>query len=238
MKRKVFERWFQACLVGSAIAGGCNRQEVPLARNESDLLPPVGAWAQRDPKATTGAMKRSDSALVPTGYSVTEKPGLVQGKEIMPAGELPPVVLADPPASPGSQTPAPTEPSPLHEKAMTSAAPVSFRMPRSEQMRTSVVAAQPAMTEAPMSSARRYGHAADYSWVQGEVQRTRKGWRLRYASLDETDTYGGSVTLADDPQLSQMKEGDVYRIEGRLQNPESHFSAPTYVVKEIRSQAN
>ena len=49
-------------------------------------------------------------------------------------------------------------------------------------------------------------------------------------------TYGGSVTLAEDPQLSQLKEGEVYKIDGRLQNPESHFSAPTYVVKDVKSQ--
>jgi hypothetical protein len=235
MKRKILNRWFQACLVGSAVAGGCNRQEVPIARNESDLLTPVSAWAPRDPRTTSGFLKRSDSPLMPTGYSVTEKSALVQGKETLPVADLPPVVIADPPAA-RSEQPAPTMPSPLSPETMAAAVPVSYEAPNSTTSRATVAAAKPAVDSYGVRSMSRYGHAPDYSWVQGEVQRTRKGWRLRYASVDETDTYGGSVTLTDDPQLSQLKEGDVYKVEGRLQNPESHFSAPMYMVREVSPQ--
>ena len=73
-------------------------------------------------------------------------------------------------------------------------------------------------------------------WLCGEVQHTHKGWRLRYASVDETDTYGGSVTLSDDARLSQLKEGDIFVIEGRLQDPDSHISAPVYVVSDVKPQ--
>lgn len=236
MKRKALTRWFQACLVGSVVAGGCNRQEVPIARNESDLLPPVSAWAQRDPKSTTGSGKRSDSALVPASYSVNGKPELVQAKETLAASELPPVVIADLPTSPSSPTSAPAKPSPLPAESLAAAAPVPFELPKAGMTRTAVETAKPATHDVAMKGASRYGHASDYSWVQGEVQHTRKGWRLRYASLDETDTYGGSVTLADDPCLTQLKEGEIYTIEGRLQNPDTHFGSPTYVVKELRSQ--
>ena len=89
MKRKTVERWFQACLVGSAVAGGCNRQEVPVAKNDSDLLAPVSAWAQKDPRAITSSIKRADSAIVTTGWSMPNGTPLVVGKEAPPAAELP-----------------------------------------------------------------------------------------------------------------------------------------------------
>ena len=161
MKQKTLKRWFQACLVGSAVAGGCNRQEVPIARNESDLLSPVSAWTQRDPKATTGSLKRSDSALVPTGYSVAEKPQLVQGMETLPASELPPVVIADPQAPLTSETPAPTMPSPLALETMAAAAPVSFEVPKSGMTRTTAEPARSAASVSRMQSMSRYGHAPD-----------------------------------------------------------------------------
>lgn len=235
MKRKTLARWFQACLVGSVVAGGCNRQEVPVARNESDLLTPVGAWAQRDQKSPT-AMKRGDGALIPTGYSMPEKSEIVQAMETSAAADLPPVVVADPPAAPGAATPAPTMPNPLSAETMAAALPVSFEVPKPNLKRTAVEPTKLESVDARTTGMGRYGHAADYSWVCGEVQHTRKGWRLRYASVDETDAYGGSVTLSDDPRLTQLKEGEIYTVEGRLQNPESRFSAPTYVVSDVKPQ--
>jgi hypothetical protein len=110
---------------------------------------------------------------------------------------------------------------------MAAAVPVNDRMP--------------AMSSAHVKSvkgASRYGHAPDYSWVCGEVMHTRKGWRLRYASLDETDTYGGSVTLADDPRLADLKEGDIFVLNGHLQDPDSHTSAPVYVVSDVKPQGH
>src|SRR4051794_35762905 len=120
MKRKYLARWFQACLVGSALTGGCNRQEVPIARNESDLLTPVGSWAQRDQKSPA-AMTRAADALMPTGYSVPEKSEIAQAKESLAAADLPPIVEADPLAPPSAATPAPTMPNLLPVDTMAAA---------------------------------------------------------------------------------------------------------------------
>ena len=80
-----------------------------------------------------------------------------------------------------------------------------------------------------------FAHAPDYSWLSGEVQYSRlsRGWRLRYASVDEVDAYGGSVTLADDPRLSELKDGEHFRIQGRIVDSEHKNIAPEYKVESI-----
>ncbi len=223
MKRIMLSRWFQACLVGSTLAGGCNRQEVPVARSDGDLLAPVSAWAQKDPRATTASTKRVDSTIVATSYTAPDHVMSTPTGNTTPAPNIPPVVYADPPVtSGGSATTFAEAPKPLLPTTVSAAVPVpteSVKVVRQDDL---------AMGSGP------FGHAADYSWLRGEVQHTRKGWHLRYASLDETDAHGGSVTLNDDGKLSELKDGEVFVVKGRLQDPNSHLSSPTYVVSEIR----
>src|SRR5699024_3491236 len=58
-----------------------------------------------------------------------------------------------------------------------------------------------------------FAHGPDYGWLCGRVEYSRlsKGWRLRYASVDEDDRYGGSVTLVPDPKLDILKDGQYVR---------------------------
>ena len=224
MKRNTLGRWFQACLVGSAVAGGCNRQEVPVVRNDSDLLTPVGAWAQHDPKTTAAVAKRADSPIMPTGYSMPEP--VMPAPAAMPATGIPPVVFADPPeaaSAPVSAT-TPVMPKPLSAATMAAAAPIRLQGEKST-----------AQDEVAMGMGR-YGHAPDYTWLCGEVQHTRRGWHLRYASMDETDMHGGSVMLTDNGQLSDLKDGDIVVVKGRLQDTDSRTAAPVYVVSDVRAQ--
>ena len=75
-----------------------------------------------------------------------------------------------------------------------------------------------------------FSHAEDYSWLSGQIQHSRiaKAWRLRYASVDEVDPYGGSVTLMDDARVAGLKDGDFVRVHGRFVNPEGKGIAPPY----------
>lgn len=225
MKRITFRRWVQACLVSSAVAGGCNRQEVPLARNDSDMLTPVGAWAQRDPKAMSSIARRTESPIVPASYTMPE-PMPTTAQASMRAASIPPVVVADPPeaasAPVSSQTP--IMPNPLSPATMAAAAPVRLHGEKST-----------GQDEVAMAMGR-YGHAPDYSWLCGEVQHTRRGWHLRYASMDESDPHGGSVMLNDDGHLSDLKDGDIILVKGRLQDPDSRSTAPVYVVSDVKPQ--
>jgi hypothetical protein len=63
-----------------------------------------------------------------------------------------------------------------------------------------------------------FAHAEDYSWLQGQVEYSHfsKEWRLRYASVDETDSYGGSVTLIENELLHILKDGQHIRVQGQI----------------------
>ena len=58
---------------------------------------------------------------------------------------------------------------------------------------------------------------------------------MRYASVDEADTYGGSVTLKDESRLSGMNDGDLVRVHGHLLNPEDRAIAPPYEVMSVQA---
>ncbi len=66
-----------------------------------------------------------------------------------------------------------------------------------------------------------FTHAPDYTWIAGEMQHWRKSWRLRYTNLDETDAYGGSLTLVGDERLLRFRDGGHYRLQGRLVEDEN-----------------
>jgi hypothetical protein len=80
-----------------------------------------------------------------------------------------------------------------------------------------------------------YGHAEDYSWIKGELQfgHARNAWRVRFASIDEEDRYGGSVTLTEEGPMEEYKDGQLVHIEGRLVDPESRDPSPEYRVRAI-----
>jgi hypothetical protein len=82
-----------------------------------------------------------------------------------------------------------------------------------------------------------FAKAEDYSWLQGQVEYSRmsKSWRLRYASVDETDRFGGSVTLTGDTVLDSLKDGEYVRIRGYLPNPDARGIAPTYRVEAVEA---
>jgi hypothetical protein len=87
----------------------------------------------------------------------------------------------------------------------------------------------------------KYGHAADYGWLQGELDRHYRGHlELRYRSVAEDDPYGGKVRLDDDPRLAQFRPGDIIMIEGELlTDPDGPNVAPwaqyrRYHVRSVR----
>jgi hypothetical protein len=62
-----------------------------------------------------------------------------------------------------------------------------------------------------------YGHAPDYAWLQGVLDRHYQGhWALRFCDHTVEDDWGGKVRLAKDARLDQFKEGDVVRVEGEI----------------------
>jgi hypothetical protein len=91
----------------------------------------------------------------------------------------------------------------------------------------------------PLKPGERFGHAADYKWVAGILDKHQKGgyWTVRYASSAEDDPWGGKVRLLDDDKLSGFTSGDVIYVEGDLLAPRSAAETanyPPYRVIDVR----
>lgn len=68
----------------------------------------------------------------------------------------------------------------------------------------------------------RYGYDPNYQWLRGKLEYSQidKAWRLRYIPVDgTTDSYGGSVVLAETPKLSGVERGQFLKVQGRLLPP-------------------
>jgi hypothetical protein len=77
-----------------------------------------------------------------------------------------------------------------------------------------------------------FGHAPDYSCLRGQVERSLRGVRLRFAPVDQVDRYGGSVTLIG-PLAEQLRDSQSVRVRGQLLNPDAQSPAPDYRVLSI-----
>ena len=61
-------------------------------------------------------------------------------------------------------------------------------------------------------------------------------WRLRFASLDDEDRYGGSVTLdGANREMQGLHDGMMARVEGGLVDVDSRQPSPLYHVRDIAS---
>lgn len=80
-----------------------------------------------------------------------------------------------------------------------------------------------------------FAHAEDYAWLAGSVDYDHKNrsWKLRYASVDEEDRFGGSVTLVDNGTLGTLKEGQSVRVKGRIIEPENRATRAQFEVKSF-----
>jgi hypothetical protein len=82
----------------------------------------------------------------------------------------------------------------------------------------------------PLRPGERFGHAPDYKWVAGILDKHQKGgyWTVRYAPSGDDDPWGGKVRLLDDDKLSGFTSGDVVYVEGDLLAPRSAAETATY----------
>jgi hypothetical protein len=158
--------------------------------------------------------ERSEPAVVQAGYSA-------QGEvELKPGAERMPPVAAGPGATEESAAP-PVPSEPLSPFPRGEAAP----------RRKSYVD----LTASPC-----FGHATDYSWLRGQAEysRIRHGWRLRYASVDEVDRYGGSVTLIENRDLERVKDGQYITVHGHVSSTGEDGATAAYRVDSFEVVTN
>lgn len=218
MKRHSLKAWVGAGLLGATLAAGCNSagKQRPVAQGHVRV--PLGAGQVVVSPHAQGPLATEDPKKLPPVTETTEPP--------LPAEEIKTVKTepSGPPPAPEAEakSSSPVEPADLQPFK----GDAEFPRHEGPAKRRSYV---------DITASQAFGHAEDYSWLCGRVEHSRlsKGWRLRYASVDEADRYGGSVTLMDDGNLQDLKDGMIVRVRGRLSDPEAGGSSPPYRVSAI-----
>ena len=91
------------------------------------------------------------------------------------------------------------------------------------------------------SSRSSYGYDPQYHWLKGKLEysQSTRIWRLRYIPPDgTTDSYGGSVIVADAAKLTGFNPGDFVVGQGsvgRSSSDQTSF-APQYNLDRIQKQ--
>jgi hypothetical protein len=82
-----------------------------------------------------------------------------------------------------------------------------------------------------------YARAADFSWIQGVLERDTHGrLALRYVPKCPPDALYGRVILQDDFGLDGLKEGDIVQVWGKFVSDDAATSAhapPRYRIREV-----
>jgi hypothetical protein len=80
-----------------------------------------------------------------------------------------------------------------------------------------------------------FGYADDHSWLNGQLihSQATDTWRLHYASVDDPDPYGGTVTLTGSQQLEGLKDGEYVLVRGSPADPERREPGSPYQVDSL-----
>lgn len=78
----------------------------------------------------------------------------------------------------------------------------------------------------------KYGHGVNFESVTGQVQTFRKTVRLRYASIEQEDPYGGAVIL-EGAEVGQLRDGQHVRVQGVFVAPTDRNGSAKYRVRSI-----
>jgi hypothetical protein len=80
-----------------------------------------------------------------------------------------------------------------------------------------------------------FAHSADYTSLTGELcyLKARNCWTVRFASVDDEDRYGGSVTLADLGTMNEFHAGQMVQVQGHMADVDSHEPAPKFQVQSM-----
>jgi hypothetical protein len=225
MRRLMLRNWLGGSVCAAVLMAGCNQ-------------------AQRQPAYSTRPM--GSVAMLP-GYT----PGTVFTTTAAPATPAPKPAMASSmpaPAPMSADDSVPTEKDHRVTEVLPAVGSTSAPVKEAETIPTVTKSADSEMTPAgyavPVTGGKEemirrrsyaditakacFAHAPDYSWVQGELVHlhSHNCWRIRYASVDEDDKYGGGVNLIETGPMDNFHDGQLVRIEGRpadLDNKESEY---------------
>jgi hypothetical protein len=262
MKRTRIILWLGAGVLATAAGAGCEHADTPRSAyaqtpNRSRMYSKYDYPNSRGTQVTSAAPQ-----TVPVNPALVAESAepVVQPEAIMrppreeaqvamepPAPPAPPVeavlppplpkeempertVAAAPPADPVAVTPPPP--------AVTEVRTIQTPEPVVRTVSHNIPSDRPAPRRSYVDSTASpcFSHSEDYRSLTGQLQHSRlsKSWRLRYASVDETDPFGGSVTLVEDERLHNLKDGQFVRILGRFLNPDEKGIAPAYQIESLQ----
>jgi len=140
--------------------------------------------------------------------------GTVPAQPAVPPGRVAPSSLRSGPMAPQSEEPLTIEVEPINFRpagqakgaapAMTGPAPAS-----------STVSMRPNPISARFTS--KVGQPGDYSWITGQIEIRDGTAILHYATPETVDRYSGSLLLATDANLSNLRSGDLVSAHGSVQ---------------------
>jgi hypothetical protein len=82
----------------------------------------------------------------------------------------------------------------------------------------------------------KFAHDPNYRWMVGRLDysKVRQTWTLRFASVEEDDRYGGSVTLDNSGRMAAFQSGQLVRVEGQLVDADDTRPRPSYHAHSIQ----
>lgn len=222
--RRRMTRWVWAVAMGSAVLGCQSTQQGPhaplLASKQSVAGAPATSpspvqVAEAEPKAPQLAPEAL--ATLPTGAEPAASIGL-------PTGSVRPSDTG--PAAPSGSD------SPFKHAKRTRGPTIATPAVRSSTPRPD---AGPELG----GVAGHFGHADDYSWLQGVFERHYRGrCYLRFCDHTTDDNFGGKVCLSREAILEQFKDGDVVYVEGTVDpdpDPDRHEGWKHYPHYHVRT---
>ena len=78
----------------------------------------------------------------------------------------------------------------------------------------------------------KYGRGANFESVTGQVQIFSKTMRLRYASIEQEDAYGGVVIL-EGSEIGNLRDGQHVRVQGTFVAPSDRNGNAKYRVHTV-----
>jgi hypothetical protein len=199
--------------------------QLPKPNNaEPGILPP-GRFA-RLPEPTYPISKPPLEPVVPT-----PPPGVTDLPPVLSPPDRGPVKVPDALPAPGPMVIPPNDmaPRPKDADGFGPAPKIPAAEPEPDSSATPASATNP-VAALPLKPGEKSGHAPDYRWVAGVLDRHSKGryWTIRFADISTDDVWGGKVRLLDDERLRGLRDGDVVDVEGELMAPRSAADSTTY----------
>jgi hypothetical protein len=218
--------------------------KAPVTMDSNTVAARTGSVVGREPSVFVlpgaGSAKAAAPAVAPAPIPAPPAPQTA-------ATTVPPPVIIDAPST-APATAAPTAPAPMasavpgavpHVAAETPAPPTPNQAaagnygPGVDVLINQAPAPVPvelvAQKKAPVVQP---GSASEYQSVVGHVFQFRRAWKIRFATLETDDKYGGSFTLVGD-NLDHLKDGQMVRVEGVVIPSDDRTGTARYQVNRI-----